>query len=298
MTTTDNVDLRIIVDKLKANKRLFFWFLPIVFAAVLVLGFCRPKLYKSEMLLAVEDQLSIEQNRVYTHNMPENYDLGVMRTDIAIQIENIEGVFGSQMFAINLLADTVETMDATFRGTLREYLTGCASSAPCTTDHLSKEDVLLLESVQQLISADADEMAKTLTLSAETRDNLVSKQVVEHAYRHLLDYIWNYQLGKMEITLAQLQTLTEQAKEQYETALREHSSDTQRLEDIFRSFERQTVVYKAQMMYHPAVSVVSEATISYKNANANPIAMALLGTILVGLLLAAWICRKELIDWF
>lgn len=297
MATTDNVDLRIIVDKLKAKKRLFFWTLPIAFVAVLVLGFFRPKMYKSEMVLGVEDQLSIEQNRVYTHNFPEHYDLGVMRTDLAIKIENIEDVFGSQSLAMKVLADTVETMDGLFRGTFSEYLSG-TTIAPGSMDHLSKEEVLLLERVQQLISADADEMRETLTISAKTTDNLVSKQVVEHTYRHLLDYVWDYQRGKMEIILAQMEALTAEAREQYESAAKAQSSDAPRLEEIFRSFERQTVIYKAQIMYHPAVSVVSEATISYKNANGSSIAMALLATILVGLLLSVWICRKELIDWF
>lgn len=333
MTTINQQEgnmLQIMADKLMAKRKVFYWTLPLVFVLSFVLCITGVKTYSSQLTISVEDQLAIEQNRVYTHHHPENYDLAVMRTDPSMGSTTYEEIIGGQDFCLRLLQDTVQTINGQFVGTMKEYLqkefkltfwkkpyyilgnylymlkNGNNTEIATVEENkvapkiqiLSKDDFRLINQVKGMITCDVDEETGIVTLTTETQDNLVSKMLLEYVYDHLSQFIRDYQFEKMELALAQLEKVRDDAHEEYLAAKAAKSPETERLESIFRSFERQVVVYKAQMMYHPAINKLTNATLSYETENSNPLVLAIEWTLIITLLIGIWICRKEIMEWF
>ncbi len=278
-------------------KKWFYWIgLPIVFVALVASTFLLEKTYQSSFVVARESEQAVEHNRVMTLNHPENYDLGFIRTDNMLEANTYSAIIGSDKFLQGLLDMHVRTLDGSWEGSYEDY---------CLKDSQQKEEqetivdgahILWKNKTQEAIkkglgkSIDVkmDYETRLVTISCTANDPLVATIIAENVKEHLRAYIEAYQQEKMGKTLAQLSRMTADAKAEWE---QDKSAEK---EAIYKSFARQEVVYKAQMVYSPAFAVVAAPSFSYQKVAPSRWKMPLVLTLLLGIGVWCWDNRKKL----
>lgn len=277
------------------NKLIYWVGLPAVFVVLAGATFLIPKTYESHFVVAVESQLAIEQNRVMTLNRPENYDLGVIRTDNMMSRYCYKEIIHSDVFIRQLLDMPVKTVDGSFEGSYMAFLHRKDKAAKANKEKtdstlqwisLSQENAA--RTLRGAIDVKVDYESRLITISCQSEDPLVSNMMARNVQKELAVYIRHYELEKMELTLTQLQQLTAQAKAAWE------KEPTGEKEQIYKSFERQQVVYQAQMMNVPAFTTLAAPSFSYRKVAPSRWKIPMALTLLIGLSVWGWENRKKL----
>jgi len=275
-------------------KKLFYFIgLPLCFVVLVASTFLIKKTYESKFVIAVETQLSVEQNRVMTLNKPENYDLGVIRTDNILDRYTYQEIIRSDNFVRALLSTNVRTLKGDWDGTYYAYCTEYMQKDPKEAEKVyegmpwtSVEEEAVAKALKKSINVEVDYESRLVTITCKTNDPLVSTMLATGIKEHLEAYIADYEQEKMAVALNQLHALTEAAKAEWE------NEKTPEKEQIYKSFARQEIVYQAQMMYVPAFSIVSEPSFSYLKVAPSRWKMPLLITLLLGIGFWCWDNKK------
>lgn len=295
-------------NKIKMTK----WCFPLGMMGLFVLlvagTYLIPKTYQSTFIITNELNVAQENNRVMTFNHPENYDLGMTQTRNMLDVNAYCEIVHSDQFLKPLLTMHVRTMDGQFDGTYSDYclhymkksildkMIGCIlttkSGAGCQADNnapilpWTKEEEGVKNTLKDAIHTEIDYETKFASFTCNSQDPLVSTMMAMEIERALLAYAESYQQQKMQVGLAQLVALTEQANTDYE------QNKTAEKEAIYKSFQRQKIVFEAQMSYYPGFTILSEPTFSYKKTAPSRLKFPLGITLLVGLCIIGWRKRK------
>jgi len=281
-------------------KNLFYWVgLPVLFIMLAAATFLIPKTYESKFVIIRETQLAIEHNRVMTLNRPENYDLGVLRTDNVFNRYAYEKIIYSDAFIRALLEMPVKTVDGSFEGSCFIYLNRKNANkkiskpeiVDTTLPWISKSQEAAGRTLRGMIDVKLDFESQQVTIRCTSEDPLVSTQLAQNIQHELAVFVRQYELDKMEMTLSQLHELTQQAKAEWE------KDPSNEKEQIYKSFARQEVVYKAQMMNVPAFSTLSEPSFSYRKVAPSRWKLPFIITVLVGAGVWGWRNRKRLVQY-
>ncbi len=276
------------------------WLLLIGAPVCAVMVFCLlllvPQQYQSEFVIAKESEQAVEMQRAITLNCPQNYDLGLAKTDNAVNAAGYTKVVVSPQFLSLLLTEQVKTLDGSFEGTCYDYyLQRMHSSAICrwqmprveivesanrnTPDVLTPEQVNVLKTLQKSIETICDLDTRFVTVQFRDQDPLVAWMMAKHVKNHLLKYVGDYERAKMQNILDQLNEQIDRVTDNPELA---------------NALRRQAVVYKAQMMTHPAFVTLSEPIIDYEVVAPHRIRITFVVTLLYILIVLGWTYRREL----
>lgn len=292
------------------NKRTWFYIsIPLCFVAVYALMLLIPNEFASSFSIARESEQAVEVNRAITLNQPANYDLGVTRTDNAVSNYGYTKILQSQSFLLSLLDMPVRTADRRFEGTYMTYymqemrhLFGQPEATDDTDSTaiagwMSSEQAKAVAYLKSHITSEFDFEAQILTITCLSQDPLVSLMMAQHVNKRLLDVVGQYEQDKMQITLDQLTALTERAEADYHQAAATHAANAQELENAYRAFQRQQIVYEAAMLYHPAFLTLSQPSFSREKAAPHRTKTAAALTLLWALIGLAWMYRKQILRY-
>lgn len=309
-TEVTELNQDLFIAKLKQHRHLFYWGLPACFIVFFVLGLCVPKYYESSFIIARESEQAVELQRTITLNNPENYDLGLVRTDNAVSEYGYRTIVTSPQFLCLLFDVEVQTMNGQFQGSYFDYLTSyrqlpfwtrwkiwairqahaCKSSLTSAqvgsvqqdTHWMTKEQWAAVQMMKEDISATFDRQSMLIEITVQSQDPMVSAMLAEHVERTLRAYVTQYEKSKMQCILTQLGQYIERLET--EDA---HPS-------VLASFHRQYLTYEAQMMFHNSFATISAPQINYLPAGPSYLKWPLILTIFFGLLALAIITRREL----
>ena len=281
------------------NKKFYWIGLPVCFIVLAGSTYLIPRTYESTFTIAQETEQAVEHNRVMTLNHPENYDLGMVRTDNMLGAQAYEKIIQSDAFLRSLLDVNVCTLDGSFEGSYTDYYLK-ANDKKYKKIQTIENDHIHWKTIQQeqikialakSIQITYDYETEFVTISCTAHDPLVATMMAESIKERLRAHIEAYQQTKMEHTLAQLSAATAQAEADYQ------QKPTPEKEAIYKSFARQEVVYKAQMVDSPAFAVLSAPSFSYRKVAPNRWKVPFLVTLLLGLGMLGWEHKKEVIRY-
>ena len=281
------------------KKLLYLVFLGVCFVAFFALTFLSPRQFESRFVIAQETEQAIEHNRVMTLNRPENYDLGVVRTDNMFDAFAYKELVVSDAFLRQLVDERVRLLDGSWEGTYGEYVQqqksllarlmarrGAGARGDSALLWQSPEQEKVKIALLKAIDTEVDFETEFLTITFTSQDPFVSTTMAKAIQRNLLTYVENYQQEKMAITLEQLHALSERAKADYLAAT--DADEKAVKEQIYLSFARQEVIFDAQSMYRPAFVTIAEPSFSYGKVAPKRFKLAFLLTALLACALIVW----------
>lgn len=283
----------------KYQKRLMI-VLPLVFCIGVGMMSLLPKNYTSSFVITRESEQAVEVNRAITLNQPGEYDLGLARTDNAVQSNAYATILESDAFLYQLLGAEVHTMDNGWKGSLGAYLNRDENNKleiayDTINNWYSKQAVETIKTLRKSIKSKMDYETRLVTVSVTMHDPMVATQVARMVNERLLETIDRYEMDKMNAVLDQIKQRAQEAERAYEAARMAGESDQEVQGEIARSFARQQVVYEAQMIHHPAYMTLSEPTVEYKKSGPSRWKLPLVLTLLLGAGMVGWEKRADII---
>lgn len=275
--------------------------LPICFCVGVGIMCLIPKYYTSSFVIARESEEAVETNRAITLNQPNEYDLGIARTDNAITVNGYAEILKSDAFLYALLGEEVSTLDKTWHGTLGAFLNHDKKvdiSYDSISGWYSKDAVETMRTLRKSIQSKIDYETRFVTVSCTANDPMVATQLARLVNKALLTKIDQYEHDKMADVLSQLQARTSEAEKAFEAARAQGALNQETLGEIAHSFGRQQVVYEAQMIHHPAYLTLLEPSVEYRKAGPSRWQLPLLLTLLLGAGMIGWNKREILKQYF
>lgn len=312
----DNIATRM-AQRLRAHRVFFFWSVPVCFAVVYALMFCVPTTFRSGWSLVSERIDAADEYRTLTLNSPEQYDLGLTQSRSGIDADDYRDLVLSPQVLRPLLSVPVSTIDGQFIGTYGDYIThymrkpllsrvrsclrgeqssGSRPSYAAEDVFLTREEAATIATIRKQIDCTYDKQSDIVRIEVVTQDPLVSAEVAKHLENGLQAQIEGYHIAKAQRLLAHIDSLTSQAEAQWQDAVHTHSADAATCRLIYDSFRRQQVICQAQMVAPKPFTTLSEPVIIYAPKGPHRLLIALLLTLVYGLIAGAWICRREIAE--
>jgi len=283
-------------------NKLFYWVgLPVCFVVLVGSTFLMKKTYESTFVVAHETEEVNDEYRSMTMHQPENFDLGIMRTENAMDEHAYSKILLSDPVLKTLMNTQVRTLDGGFEGSYLDYClkdnTGKkpAKAIKMVDDSLicwkSPEQEAIKKQLSKAIKVTMDYESRFVTIKCRANDPLVATMLAQAAKVELLYYIESYQQDKMRIALTQLSATVDQAKAVWE------ANPNSENETIYKSFARQEIIYKAQMQFVPSFAVLAEPSFSFSKVSPSRWKMPLAVTLLLGIGFWCWENKKKLKEW-
>lgn len=305
MKETVNI-LSAMLSNLWAHRRTFYWVVPTSLVVVYLIMMLVPKRYASEFTIMRETEQAVETNRVMTFNIPENYDLGLTKTDNAVRVNGYEEIVRSPRFLMTLFDKEVCSRNAEYQGSYAGYIDqhygkkwfrqAAPDDSIAYEGGLSRHQVNVISTMRKHISCTVDQRTDVITVRVETLDPQVSAQVADYVETGLQQFIIDYKHDKMQSVVDQLDERIAAADSAWQEAVRTGDAQADVKKRIYDSFCRQRVVYEAQMIDYPSFVTLSSPIISYKAVAPHRMLITILMTMLISLAYGAWLCRKEIAE--
>lgn len=304
-------------ERLHAKRTFLYWFVPAVMIGTWGLTFSVATYFRCTATLTPEELRPAEQNRVMTINRPENYDLGIAQLMNSVSAEDYDQIVSSTNFICSILQTPVMTRDSSFSGTYYAYLATQyrypwhkavmrflrGKKRPAVGDPLPAPDPFYLRG----ITADAYSLAnkhifcgtdrRTLltTIIVEEQDPLVAAQVAQSVLDNLEKFLTDYHLHRFNSLRTGLENQLRLTHDEQQAALQ--AGDKERadmLAEACRSFERQTIILRAQTQDVTKLAILHNVSVPTQKAGPHHITIAVIVTLLLTMFAMLWICRKEL----
>lgn len=178
-----------------------------------------------------------------------------------------------------------------------------------------------LKGLKQTIQCSVDMRTDVITIDVTDQDPLVAALLADSIRVRLQNYIIDYRTKKTQIDMLYYQTEMNKANEEYMratealcrfedanlgTLLGRHEIEREQLTQekevaytVFSSFQSQYLAACAKLQDRtPAFTTIEQAVVSPKPAGPKRMVFVAFMTLLSTLGTAAWILRKEIIEWF
>lgn len=235
------IDLRLVIKKIRANKRLFYKTLPITFVLSCIYIFSLPRYYTSEVKLAPEMENNMGGGTLGSLAASFGFDLGEMQTSDAItpllypDLMEDNG-FVTGMFGIRV-KDAEGEINTTYYDYLKNHQKGAWFNYPIqwikslfpkgeskggdgvfNPYYLSKADNDIAESIRSNVSISIDKKTGVITINTKSQDALISKTLADSIRSQLQAFITEYRTNKARTDYEYYKNLTQKAKKDYEKA--------------------------------------------------------------------------------
>lgn len=227
----------------KENKKKYFWTIGVVAVLVAVKVFLQHNYYTSTTTLAPE----------FSSGLSSSSQLGNLASLAGVNLNALSGsdedaihigiyaeVVGSTDFLQDLLQMEVETSDAEYKGSLKNYLTeyntplfqipslfGKKDNAdnPHADNKafISEDDMAVINSLGDDIVVKQDNTTGLLVISVTMEDPYIAMCVADSVSEKLQRYIYSYRTKKANVDLAYAEKLLKESNEEYVKASDEYS---------------------------------------------------------------------------
>ncbi len=244
------INLRVVIVKILKNKKTFLTNCLVagVLASLIIL--CVPRYYRCEISLAPETtSISMGGGSLSSIASSLGINLGEGMSGDAIYPALYPDLMESTDFLVTLLPILVETEDGSIRTTFQDYLKnnqkspwwsktirsvkklfkkkkkGFSGSSDGSVDpfHMSEAEFEILEGVKNSINCSVDTKTEVISLAVKAQDPLVCATVADSIRVKLQNFITSYRTSKARVDCAYYEKITEDAKHEYELAMRRYS---------------------------------------------------------------------------
>lgn len=252
------IDLEQVFKVLWRKKKYYLYILPIVFVVSCVIIFPQPRYYDCDVALAPESASESMAGNLSSIASSIGLNIGGMGASDAIYPLLYPDLMSSPEFLVGLFDVKVKTLDGEIETDYYTYLKNHQKQNVLTAPYrkftnylkslfetendgqrsqgtskrnsfmLSKNDYELMEAVRGKITCTVDKMTNVISISVRDQDPLVCATMADSVKAHLQDFIIQYRTSKARQDCAYYQHITDNAKVEYESALRLYSeySDT------------------------------------------------------------------------
>ena len=219
------IDLRLILDKIKAKKKLYFVILPVVFVLSCVYILSIPRTYNSSLSLAPEiNNSSNLGGTIGSLASSFGFDLGNMETTDAINPMLYPDLMEDNGFVVGLFDIKVTTADGATQCSYYDYLTkhqaypfwtkatnsikALFASKDATSKGKTENNPYMLSKVQDGVAnavrndvvINVDKKTAVITISTEAQDPMVCKTLADSVKERLQVFITNYRkIGRAHV---------------------------------------------------------------------------------------------------
>ena len=244
---TEIIDLRLVLKKIWANRKLFYIILPITFvlSCIYILGV--PRYYVSDAKLAPEVGNNIQGGTLGSLATTFGINISEVQSSDAITPLLYPDLMEDNGFVTSLFNIKVKSKDGKINTTYYDYLQNyqkhniwliplgwlknlLKSEAPGeNTDnallpyHLSKNDDDIAQAIRGNIKFGVDKKNGIISISAKAQDPLVCSILADSVQERLKHFITEYRTNKARTDYMFYQTVTSRAKEEYEKVRRQYA---------------------------------------------------------------------------
>jgi capsule polysaccharide export protein KpsE/RkpR len=236
------IDIRELVKKILAKKKVFFISLPITFIVACIIILPVPRTYTSETCMAPELGAAMSSGGSLADIASSfGVDLSNMQSTDAISPILYPDLMNDNEFVTSLFPIKVKTLDGEINSTYYEYLTKHQKSAWWSAPSkwlkklmssfaskeiprgkggfnpyaLSRKDDEVCKGIRNNITINVDRKTSVISISVESQDPLVSKTIADSTRVLLQDYITKYRTSKARNDVNYYTKLTDEARASY-----------------------------------------------------------------------------------
>jgi len=242
------IDLKEVIKKLKAEKKRFYYALPITFVCTYLIIFCIPRYYTSSVSMAPEPTGSMPALSGSLSSLASSFglsSLSKMNSSDALNVDIYPDIISSYDFLAELMTIEVETKDGDVKTNYYQYLrdhqaqpwwgyiVGTVSNwfsddegidsingqEKINIFHLTKKQNALFALAQKNIACAIDKKTDIISIVVKDQDPKVCALMADSTCRKLQEFIVSYRTSKARIDYEYYQKLTEEAKKDYDKAL-------------------------------------------------------------------------------
>lgn len=315
-TNNSPINLDMFRQRLKKNKWFFLISVPASFVLFVALTYTTPTYFKNVLTFAAESEKANDDYFAMTLHQPDQYDLGLGKTENAHTFYAFVPIVESDGFCADLLKLEVSTLDGKFHGTYEDYLLNVTkqdlaeslmslaiwlktggflhkSGGPAAIPAeglISSDQAKAIAIMHKQIKAKVNRQSEQTQVDIKAQDPLVCYQVCQGMEKCMHEYMSRYNLQKKEEALRSI----EQAEEALLTAAEEGKLNAEEKTKALSSFARQRALIEGQMTYRSAFSLIGTPEIKYEKAGPSHLKYPLALCILFFLASLLIVCRKEL----
>lgn len=243
------IDLRVVVKKIWANRKLFYKVLPVTFVLSCAYILCIPRYYSSSLSLAPEiGGTSGMGGTLGSLASSFGIDLGSMETTDAISPMLYPDLMNDNGFVVGLFDIRVKSMDGEIDCTYYDYLAkhqkqpfwgyckewvrslfkseeeSAGKGGKQNPYFLSRQQDAICEAIRKSIGIDIDKKTAVISIGVQAQDPLICKTLADSVKSRLQTFITNYRTNKARIDERYYKSLVDEAKANYEKARRLYAS--------------------------------------------------------------------------
>lgn len=243
MNEVKEINIRLILSRLRSNKKAFLKTLPVAFVLSALLIVCVPRYYMSEVKLVPEVSNSMQGGALGSLASSFGIDLGDMQSNDAISPLLYPNLMDDDGFVVNLfnirVKDSKGEIDTTYYEYLKKYqkqpwwayAMGAIKKLMPKPDKkqgagggkldpydMSEDDNKLADKIRSKVNLSVDKKDAIITIDVTDQDPLICQTVADSIKSRLQEYITNYRTSKARNDVAYYKKLTVEAKQQYERA--------------------------------------------------------------------------------
>lgn len=341
---TDTIDLKKIIKLLWDKRKLYIYVMAGVFAISSALILCVPRYYTSTVNMAPEMDATGTGGTLGSIASSLGFDLGEMQTSDAISPLLYPEVIESNDFIATLLDIPVKTVEGQegqtyfkhmafgykkpFWTSLKNTIIGSVKRLFITEKEtkndgqinpfrLSKFESAVFAKIRESILCTVNKKTGVITITVRDQDPLIAATMADSVQSRLQEHIIKYRTSKARIDVKHYQTLTSQAKEDYDAAVARYSdycdkhtgiilqsyiSDRDKLEtemqtrlSTYSAMATQLETAKAKLQERtPAFTILQSPTVPNQAAGPKRMIFVIGMMILGSMAFVLWIARKEL----
>lgn len=337
------INLGVIVKQLWNKRRLYAKVLPIVFVVSCIFIFPQPRFYECSVSLAPETQSDKLSGNVSSLAASFGLNLGAGTGADAIYPTLYPDLFESPDFLVSLMDIEVETLDGSVKTSYYKYLLlhqkpnwltypfilakikitdlinkperPAGDASALNPFALSYTDFMTMENLKSKLKCNVDKKTDVITITVEDQDPLICATMADSVKMRLQTFITQYRTSKARMDMEHYQVLSQQAKYDYESALKRYSdysdrhqnptlqsiqSEIDKLENElqfaqqkYTSLMTQYEAMKSKVQERtPAFTTIKSATIPVKPAGPKRVVFVLAMLMLATILTSGWILIK------
>lgn len=260
------INLKEVFAKLMAQKKKFYYVLPITFVCTYLIMFCIPRYYTSSVSMAPEPTGSMPALSGSLGSLASSIglsSLSKMSSSDALYTDIYPDIIASSDFIAELMTVEIETADGEVKTTYYEYLRDYqaqpwwgyvigtvkmwfsdtpkdehSGAQKLDVFHLTKPQRFLFDQVQKSITCAIDKKTEIISINVKDQDPKVCALMADATCKKLQEFIINYRTNKARVDYDYYKKLTEQAKEEYLKSQQRYSSYADAHTDVVLSSYR------------------------------------------------------------
>ena len=242
------IDLRLVIKKIWANRKLFYKTLPIAFVVSAIYIVSIPRYYNTEAKIAPEMENSMSGGTIGSIAASIGIDLSDMQTSDAITPLLYPDLMDDNGFVTSMFDIKIEDSEGEIKTTYYDYLKNYQKDAwfkypmhwlmslfPKEEEskegegafdpyYLSRDDNDIAEAIRGNVKISIDKKTGVITIVTKAQDKLICKTLADSVMSQLQEFIIDYRTNKARNDYEYYKKLTADAKADYEKVRRKYGA--------------------------------------------------------------------------